>query len=87
MEHYPRTLAEFERRFSTGDGCRDYLFQLRWPQGFRCPRCQGTMAWPHRGVLFRCVHCKYEVSVTAGTIFQDTHKPLTNVVPGDVVCD
>ena len=38
-EDYPRTLAELEARFSSEAACRDYLFQLRWPDGFRCPRC------------------------------------------------
>ena len=77
MEDYPRTLAEFECRFSTEEGCRDYLFQLRWPNGFRCPRCGGEKAWPLRTVLLECGNCGYQSSVTAGTIFQDTHKPLT----------
>src|SRR5207302_9204412 len=76
MEDYPRTLAEFEQRFSNEAGCRDYLFQLRWPLGFRCPNCGGTKAWHHREVLFRCAQCKHDISVTAGTVFQDTHKPL-----------
>ena len=26
--------------------------------------------------LYRCIRCRYETSVTAGTIFQDTRKPL-----------
>ena len=77
MEDYPRTLLEFEARFSTEEGCREYLCRLRWPEGFRCPRCQGTKAWPHRTTLLRCAQCDYQVSVTAGTIFQDTHQPLT----------
>jgi len=77
MEDYPRTLAEFECRFSTEEGCRDYLFQLRWPNGFRCPRCGGEKAWPLRTVLLECRNCGYQSSVIAGTIFQDTHKPLT----------
>jgi transposase-like protein len=77
MEDYPRTIAEFECRFSTEEGCRDYLFQLRWPNGFRCPRCGGEKAWPLRTVLLECGNCGYQSSVTAGTIFQDTHKPLT----------
>src|SRR5580698_1813339 len=34
MEDYPRTLQEFEARFSTEEGCREYLFRLRWPEGF-----------------------------------------------------
>jgi len=77
MADYPRTLAEFECRFSTEEGCRDYLLQLRWPNGFRCPRCGGEKAWPLRTVLLECGNCSYQSSVTAGTIFQDTHKPLT----------
>lgn len=77
MEEYPRTLPEFERRFSTEQACRDYLFGLRWPQGFRCPRCGSEKAWPVGPLLFQCAGCDYKVSVTAGTIFQGTRKPLT----------
>jgi hypothetical protein len=77
MEDFPRDLAEFEARFSTEAACREYLFQLRWPEGFRCPRCAKGKAWPLRGVLLECADCSYQSSVTAGTIFQDTRKPLT----------
>ena len=77
MEDYPRNVMEFEKRFFTEESCRDYLFQLRWPQGFRCPRCQNTKAWPVGGTLFKCSTCGFKCSVTSGTIFQDTHKPLT----------
>jgi transposase-like protein len=77
MEDYPRTIGELEARFGTEQACRDYLFALRWPEGFVCPRCGGDRAWPVGKVLFQCVGCDYQVSVTAGTIFQDTRKPLT----------
>jgi transposase-like protein len=77
MEDYPRTLAELEARFSSEGACREYLFQLRWPQGFRCPRCGDAKAWPLRSVLWQCAGCGRQVSVTAGTIFQDTRTPLT----------
>ena len=77
MEDYPRTLPEFEGRFSTEQACRGYLFRLRWPQGFRCPRCGGEKAWPVGPLLFQCAGCDYKASVTAGTIFQGTRKPLT----------
>src|SRR5271169_6827193 len=76
MEDFPRDLLEFEARFSTEEACREYLFRLRWPDGFVCPRCAGQKAWPLRGVLLQCAGCSYQGSVTAGTIFQDTRKPL-----------
>ncbi len=37
MEDYPATLREFESRFSTEEACCEYLAQLRWPDGFKCP--------------------------------------------------
>jgi transposase-like protein len=77
MEDFPRDLLEFEARFSTDAACREYLFQLRWPDGFRCPRCGGQKSWPISDVLLQCSGCSYQSSVTAGTIFQDTRKPLT----------
>jgi transposase-like protein len=64
MEDYPKDLLEFEARFSSEEACRAYLAQLRWPDGFCCPYCQGNDA------------CKQHVSVTAGTIFHGRHKPL-----------
>ena len=74
---YPMTLEEFENRFNTEEACRDYLFLLRWPNGFICPKCGNMKAWAVRTVLFECSKCHYQTSVIAGTIFQDTRKPLT----------
>ena len=75
-EEYPRTLTELEANFGTEEACRAYLARLRWPDGFRCPRCGGCRAWPVRGVLLECSGCGCQASVTAGTIFQDTRTPL-----------
>jgi len=77
MEDYPKTLLEFEARFSTEESCRDYLYQLRWPDGFHCPNCHFEKAWPIGSTLFQCARCDYQISVIAGTIFHGTHKPLT----------
>lgn len=77
MEDYPRTLMELERRFATDQACREYLFALRWPGGFICPRCGGHRAWATRRGLWLCGQCRYQASVTAGTIFQDGRLPLT----------
>jgi len=76
VEDYPRTIEEFERRFSTEEACRTYLEVLRWPNGFRCPGCQGEKAVMVRVGLYQCRACRQQTSATAGTIFQDTRKPL-----------
>ena len=52
-----------------------YLAQLRWPDGFRCPRCRADKAWRVRE-RWECAECGRQTSVTAGTIFQDTRVPL-----------
>lgn len=77
MEDYPKTLLEFEGRFSSEEACRDYLYQLRWPNGFLCPHCGHEKAWVVGTVLFQCARCDHQISVIAGTIFHGTHKPLT----------
>lgn len=77
MEDYPRTQLELERRFATEEACRQYLFALRWPEGFRCPRCGGSEAWPMKRGLWLCTSCRHQASVTAGTIFQGSRLPLT----------
>jgi len=76
VEEYPRTLTELEADFGTEEACRAYLARLRWPDGFRCPRCGGCRSWPVREVLLECAGCGCQISVTAGTIFQDTRTPL-----------
>lgn len=77
MEEYPRTLAELEANFSTEEACRAYLYRLRWPDGFQCPKCGHGKAWPIGARLFQCGACGRQTSVTAGSIFQDTRTPLT----------
>ena len=74
---YPRTFQEMDDWFRTEGGCRDYVRRLRWPDGFVCRRC-GAVEEPWvtaRGVLM-CKACNAETSLTAGTVFQDTRKPL-----------
>ena len=75
MGDYPRTLGEFDARFGSEEACPAYLFQLRWPDGFVCPRCQATTAWGTKRALIVCGFCGYQASVTAGTIFEGTHNP------------
>lgn len=76
MECYPKTMLEFEQNFGTEEACREYLYQLRWPEGFICPRCGHRKVWASKRQHLRCSHCDFQVSITAGTIFQDSHIPL-----------
>jgi len=76
MKEYPMNLMEFEKEFSTEDQCRKYLFGLRWPEGFICPYCGKNKAWHTGEMKLKCQSCRKSTSVIAGTIFQDTHKPL-----------
>jgi transposase-like protein len=76
MEDYPKNILEFEKRFATEEACREYLYQVRWPDGFICPKCNHREFWIIQIGLYRCKRCKFRTSVTAGTIFQDTRIPL-----------
>jgi transposase-like protein len=76
MEEYPMTFDEFTKRFATEEQCREYLYQLRFPNGFVCPKCQNVKTWAISKTLFECSQCGRQTSVTSGTIFQDTRTPL-----------
>lgn len=64
-------------RYGNEDKCRDYLEELRWPNGVACPRC-GSMSISRiqKPRVFDCNSCRYQFSVTSGTIFHDSHLPL-----------
>src|ERR1019366_5419349 len=72
------TLLDIQELFDTDDKCREALTKLRWPNGVECPRCHsGRIAWIKANKQFDCAECEYHFSVTAGTIFNDSHLPLT----------
>lgn len=73
---YPRTLPEFDEWFSSEKSCAEYLHRLRWPEGFRCPACSSTKAWATARGHMRCPACHRQTSLTAGTVFEGTRKPL-----------
>lgn len=74
---YPETFQEMDERFCSDAACRDYIRRLRWPNGFVCPHCGvGGEPWAMAGGWLRCRACRGETSLTAGTIFEGTRKPL-----------
>ena len=71
------TIIDLTRAFSTEEKCREYLRRLRWPHGLTCPRCQAKTISTIKTVnRFECSKCFYQFTVTAGTIFHDSHLPL-----------
>jgi len=72
------TLPELNALYSDESKCRELLKRLRWPEGVICPRCKGkTISRLFTQSKFECSDCRYQFSVTAGTIFNDSHLPLT----------
>lgn len=65
-------------RYGSEDKCRAYLAELRWPSGVVCPRCKATKGISRiaKRDQWDCDSCGYQFSVTAGTIFHDSHLPL-----------
>ncbi len=79
MAEFPRSLIEFQKRFSDEAACAAYLREARWPKGFVCPACGGvrgwglaTKAWTHE-----CAACHKQTSVTAGTVMHGSKLPMT----------
>jgi len=78
---FPTSLPEFQRVFSDDAACARYLELVRWPDGFTCPKC-GHAEEPYRfptrsSVVLRCRKCKANTSLTAGTVMQSSHTPLS----------
>jgi hypothetical protein len=75
------TVAQFEAMFPDEEACRDYLVARRWPKGVCCPRCGNTevteLADDYRWQCYECApETSYRFSHLAGTIFENTKKPL-----------
>lgn len=72
------TLLDIQRLFDTDEKCREVLTKLRWPRGVECPRCfSKRISWIKANKQFDCAECEYHFSVKAGTIFNDSHLPLS----------
>jgi transposase-like protein len=70
-------LVQLVEKFADENKCRRYLEALRWPDGVTCPRCQcKTVYRVFDRDQFDCASCRYQFSVTVGTIFKDTHLQL-----------
>jgi transposase-like protein len=78
MADRPRSLPAFAAQFPDDVACARWLFEKRWPDGFRCPGCGHDKGWElGRGLLLvECGQCHRQTSVTAGTVLHRSHLPL-----------
>ncbi len=74
---YPQTYREFAIMFPSNQSCIDYLVELRWNNGFICPKCKASsIPWSQTHNRLTCSSCRHQTTVTAGTIFDKTRTPL-----------
>ena len=81
----PISLIEFSKTFDTEEKCIAHFAAMRWPDGVRCVKCGGERISEFHTTgktdkprhLFECMDCKYQFSVTVGTVFHNSHVPLT----------
>lgn len=74
------SMPEFLKDYGTELQCEQALATVRWPDGFRCPRCKGARHFVFRDgsrKVFQCTACRHQASLIAGTVFQGTKLPLT----------
>jgi transposase-like protein len=77
LPDFPKTAIEFNEVFSSEEACVAYVESVRWPEGFVCPKCGGRRAWRMKArPLMHCASCGRQTSITAGTPFHGTRKPL-----------
>lgn len=76
VEDYPKDFQEFLNRYKTDDDCWEYLLSIRWLDGYTCPKCKNKKYYLNNRKLAECNKCGNQISVTAGTIFHGSRKPL-----------
>jgi transposase-like protein len=70
-------LVSLIENFGSEDKCRTFLEEVRWPNGIECPRCKSkSVSHVEDRNQYDCNPCRYQFSVTSGTVLHDTHLPL-----------
>ena len=74
---YPKTMREFQERFTSREACLEYLAESRWPEGFVCPGCGFVGGWLKADrFVYRCKQCKRDTSPTALTAMHRSKIPI-----------
>ena len=75
-EYFPEKYEDFLEWFGTEEDCASYIAKIKWPNGYKCPKCSSDKAWATAKGLMHCTECDHQASITAGTVFQGTRKSL-----------
>lgn len=77
MQQEKISFADFMNRFKTEENCRDHFFKIRWPNGFRCPKCgNDEYTFIKNYGRYQRHQCRHQASITAGTIMHRSHTGL-----------
>lgn len=79
-DKFPTSLPDFQRMFPNDAACAKYLESIRWREGFTCPKCgrnDEPYRFENRPQVLRCRGCQKDIALTAGTVMERTHTPLS----------
>ena len=72
------SFAQFIKRFPNEKACVEYLYSVKWPQGFECPVCGCRHGYTLKNRRqYQCANCRHQTSLTANTVMHRSHLPLT----------
>lgn len=71
-------LEDFNKEFGTEEQCRNYLYSIRWGNGYVCPKCKGNKYYKIGDYKYKCANnkCYYQATLTTETIMEKTHIPI-----------
>lgn len=73
------SLNQFLASYGTEELCEASLEKSRWPEGFRCQKCDCAhpyVYWKKTVKVFQCSACRKQVTLTENTIFHSTKLSL-----------
>ena len=72
------SFTQFIKRFPDEKACVEYLYSVKWPQGFECPVCGCRHGYTLKNRRqYQCARCRHQASLTANTVMHRSHLPLT----------
>jgi transposase-like protein len=72
------TIKEFYAEFPNDEACVQHVFDSRFGQGYKCPKCERESKWSRISKVraYACQWCGHHIHPTAGTLFEDSRTPM-----------